>query len=609
MVGRMAGFIGHLMSIQFDVALLFVLIAVMFALFIFEPVRLDVTALALIVVLVLLEPWTGVGAEEAVSGFASEATLAVLAFFIISEGVKRTGLVHYLGRVMRDRTGDSLSLQLFSLTGLAGTLSGLVNNTPIVGVMIPVASEIADRSGRSRSQYMMPLSFAAICGGQLTLFASTSNLIANDLAGRIIGYTFGMFEFASLGAVVLVVCIAYLLTVGRFLMPDRDTGDDLLHFDVKDYVTEITVPEGSEFIGEQLEGFKEAIEEDIDVVMVERGDSHFYPPFTHLSLQAGDVVVVRAAREGLMDIIDSNRLHVEAEEDEEGTWLEQDGPSSIFPVTLPPGSSLIDETLSSVEFRTHYEATVLGMKRRGEIIKSRVEDLLLQEGDTMLVQASKKQLEAFQDNDNFIVSGGKERPAYQPRKVPVMMGILAAVIGVVAMGWLRIDIAAIGGVALLSAAGVVSPREMYDAVDWEVVVLIAGVIPLGVAMVETGAAQYLAEFIALSSGYLPVIGVAFLFYLLATVLTNLVNDNASAVLLVPIAVELARSIGADPVSFILVVVFAAGNALMTPVGFQTNLMVFGPGGYRFSDFLRVGIPLQVLLAVVATVGISILWGF
>lgn len=605
----MSGFISHLLSIQFDVALLFVIIAVVFALFILEPVRLDVTALGLLVTLVVLEPWTGVAAEDAVSGFASEATLAVLAFFIISEGVKQTGMVHYLGNIMRDWTGDSLSLQLFSLTGLAGTLSGLVNNTPIVGVMIPVASDMADRSGRSRSQYMMPLSFAAICGGQLTLFASTSNLIANDLAGQLIGYTFSMFEFTSLGVVVLAVCIAYLLTAGRLLMPDRDTGDDLLHFDVKDYVTEVTVPDGSAFVGEGIDALQDAIEDDIDIVMVQRGEEHFYPPLTHLTLQPDDVVVLRADRKGLMDIIDSSRLHVEPEDDEQGTWLEQDGPSSIFPVTLPPGSSLIDETLSSIKFRTHYEATVLGLKRRGEVIRSRLEELLLEEGDTMLVQAPTEQMEAFQDNDNFIVSGGKERPAYQPRKVPIMLGILAAVIGVVAMGWLRIDVAALGGVALMSAAGVVSPREMYDVVDWEVIVLIAGVLPLGVAMVETGAAQYLAGFIALTSGYLPVLGVAFLFYLMATLLTNLVNDNASAVLLVPIAVELARSIGADPVSFILVVVFAAGNALMTPVGFQTNLMVFGPGGYRFSDFLRVGIPLQLLLAVVATVGISVIWGF
>lgn len=605
----MTGFISHLLSIQFDVALLFVIIAVVFALFILEPVRLDVTALGLLVTLVVLEPWTGVTAEDAVSGFASEATLAVLAFFIISEGVKQTGMVHYLGHKMRDWTRDSLPLQLFSLTGLAGTLSGLVNNTPIVGVMIPVASNMADRSGRSRSQYMMPLSFAAICGGQLTLFASTSNLIANDLAGQIVGYTFGMFEFAPLGVVVLAVCITYLLTVGRFLMPDRDTGDDLLHFDVKDYVTEITVPEGSEFIGEGMDALQDAIEEDIDVFMVHRGEEHLYPPFTHLSLQPGDVVLVRAGRKGLMDIIDSNRLRVEAEDDTDGTWLEQDGPSTIFPATLPSGSSLIGETLSSLKFRTHYEATVLGMKRRGEVIRSRLEDLRLEEGDTMLIQAPTEQLEEFQDNDNFIVSGGKARAAYQPRKVPVMLAILAAVIGTVAMGWLRIDIAALGGVALLSAVRVVSTREMYDAVDWEVIVLIAGVLPLGVAMVETGAAEYLAGFIALTEGHIPVIGVAFLFYLMATALTNLVNDNASAVLLVPIAVELARSIGADPVSFILVVVFAAGNALMTPVGFQTNLMVFGPGGYRFRDYLRVGGPLQLLLAVVATIGIAVIWGF
>ena len=285
-----------------------------------------------------------------------------------------------------------------------------------------------------------------------------------------------------------------------------------------------------------------------------------------------------------------------------------DAERSLVEVVVAPRSSLVGETLASTNFRDRYDATVLALRRGPEYIRKRMEDAELQVGDTLLVQATADSISRLNVNRDFIVAQEIERPDYRESKILLAVGIVAAVVAVAALDVLPIMVSALAGALVMVLTGVLKPPEVYDAVEWDVIFLLADVIPLGIAMEETGAANLIADLLVLSADFLPAIAVLGLFYVVTAVLTNIVSNNASVVLMIPVAAEAAAQLGANAFAFVLAVTFAASTAFMTPVGYQTNLFVYGPGGYKFTDYVRVGGPLQLLFAVVTTAGIAAIWG-
>nr|WP_188977066.1 SLC13 family permease [Halocalculus aciditolerans] len=603
----------------------FGVVALALFLFVTELLPIDVTAILIMVLLTVL-PWTEVSVQEGISGFSSTATVAVLAMLILSTGISQTGVVQILGRKMAAFAGDSRLRQLGATVGVAGPVSGFINNTPVVAILVPVISDLAHKGNTSPSKLLLPLSYASMLGGTLTLIGTSTNLLASDVAERLLGRGFSMFTFTGLGLIVLVAGTIYLMTIGHRLIPERVPAkeDYIEEYQLQNYVTEVVVREDAAIAGKTV---AEAVDEsrfDADIIQLVRDSETYFEGIASKRIRPRDILTVRTDRETLealreldgLDLVGTPPTDAELEADEDAQTLVE--------IVIQSGSSLLGETLTTSSFRQRYDASVLAFRSRGETVRQRLDDVELRVGDTLLVQAPADSIDRLSVNSDFIVAHESETPNYRTRKIPHAVAIILGVVGFVGLPWpmlasltgvdalaaldFSIVQTALAGVVAMVVTGVVKPGEIYDGVDWSVIFLLAGVIPLGIALEQTGAATFLGSLVALTGNYLPVIGVLWVFYLFTGLVTNVISNNASVVLMIPVAIETAHEVGSNPFAFVLAVTFAASTAFMTPVGYQTNLFVYGPGGYKFSDYARVGGPLQLLLSVVTTIGIAAIWG-
>ncbi|WP_394357372.1 SLC13 family permease [Halorubrum alkaliphilum] len=596
--------------------LLFAIVLVALALFVTEPVPIDITAIGVMVALIVLEPWTQVDAATGVGGFSSSATVTVLAMFVLSEGIRQSGLINRIGAWIADRFGDSPFKQLLAVLGLSGGTAGFINNTPVVAIMIPMVNAISEKTGVSPSKLLMPVSFMAMLGGMLTLIGTSTNILASDVSARLLDRPFSMFEFTQLGVIVLLTGGIYLATVGRYLIPERIRMDDKLieGFEMTEYLTEVFVRGDSPFVGQTVSQCLETLDVDADIVQLVRDDQAFTEPLARKEVREGDVLVLRTDRGSLMSLVDAEGLDLapdaEVSEDQlttEADAIEAETEQNLVEVVISPEAPLIGETLETLNFRGRYDATVLAIRRGGRVIHARMDERRLRAGDTLLLQATEDTITRFSNDRDFVVGGRLTRPDFRSEKIPIAIGIVAGVVALAALDIFPILVSALGGIVAMVATGCVKPNEVYSSVDWSVIFLLAGLIPLGVAMERTGAAEWLASVIVVSSGGLSPVLVLGAFYLFTALITNVVSNNASVVLMIPVAIDTAQAIGAEPFPFVLAVTFAASTAMLTPIGYQTNLMVYGPGGYKFTDFFRVGAPLQLVLTVVTTLGIVHFW--
>jgi di/tricarboxylate transporter len=570
---------------------------------------------------VLHQPGDGLSpVSQGLSGFASSATITVLAMFILSAGVQRTGVIQILGAMVARFTGDDETRQLGATIGLVGPISGFINNTAAVAILLPMVTDLAHEGRTSPSKLLLPLSYASMFGGTLTLIGTSTNILASELAGDLARQNparygalreFTMFEFTQLGVVVLVVGSVYLMTVGRWLTPARIKPESDLteEFEMADYLTEVVVREDSPLVGDTVRDALMATDLDVDLVQLIRDGEVFLGPLGPKVIRAGDVFALRTDRDTLVELLDTEGLDVvpdvTVDEDELEAAEER---QNLVEVVVSPGSSLVGNSLVSASFRQRYDVSVLAIRRGGELIRRRMDEAVLRVGDTLLVQGTANSIDRLNNNPNFIVAQEVERPDYRESKIPVAVGIVAAVVGLAAVTPIPIVVSALAGALAMVLTGTLRATELYDSIQWDVIFLLAGVIPLGLALQETGGAELIADLLVLAAPALPALVVLGLVYVVTALLTNVISNNASVVLMIPVAAEAAVQLGANAFAFILAVTFAASTAFMTPVGYQTNLFVYGPGGYRFMDYVKVGAPLQAIFAVVTTLGIAFFWG-
>ncbi|WP_272942154.1 SLC13 family permease [Halococcus hamelinensis] len=618
----------QLPPITAGMVVVFAITLLAFGLFATERVPVDVTALLVLVALMVLEPWTQISAEEGVAGFSNSATITVLAMFILSAGVSRTGAVQRLGARMAAFAGDSERRQLLSVISVAGLPSGVLNNTPIVAMLIPVVSDLAREGHTSPSKLLIPLSYASMVGGMLTLIGTSTNLIASDVSARLLGRPFSMFEFTGLGVIVFLTGAGYLLFVGHRLIPERISASEglLAEYRMSEYLTEVVVTDNSPLVGRTIEAINETLPSDVAVIQILRNDREVERPDTETQIRNGDALIIRARPERLKRLVSTQGLSI-APIDVPETVLDgatngavadandQGGATgtthrsrTLVELVIPTGSSFVGERAAGTPLKREYDTDLLSIRRGSDLLHRRIEGLLLDRGDTLLVHAPTDTLEQMAADPNLIVAHEIPNKEYRTAKLPLAVGIVLSVVGLAALGVLDILVAALGGVVAMVFGGVLKPDELYDAVEWDVIFLLAGLIPLGTAFAETGAANLIGGLVAETAAYLPVLGVLWVFYVITALTTAVVSNAGSVVLLVPIGVATAAEIGANPFAFVLAVTFAASADFMTPIGYQTNLLVYGPGGYRFTDYTRVGAPLQVVLSIVTVLGIATLWG-
>jgi di/tricarboxylate transporter len=586
-----------------EIALVLVILAGALILFISEKFAVDLVAFMVVGCLLLFGLVTP---QEGISGFSNPATVTVAAMFVLSAGLQKTGAVAAVGRLLV-RLGRNHFLVLLLIMGAVGVISAFINNTAAVAVFLPLVLTVAARRRIAASRLLIPLSYASQFGGVCTLIGTSTNLLVSAISEQA-GYgAFSMFEFSRLGLIMFAAGTLYFLLLGRWLLPERQTQGLIADFELGEYITELRVTENSPLIGKTVMESNLGTEHDVIILKLLDEDRKVWVPYRQ-RLREGSVLLVRGRIQELMALKETAKLELHAEFKLRDETL-QDEEMMLVQALVAPQSRLIGRTLKGLYFRHRYNALVLAIHRRGALLRDKLNAVRLELGDALLVMAPRKDIEALRADDNFIVLGEVQEPSLHRRKVPLALAIVALVVGLAALGILPILVAALLGCVAMVLCRCVSLEEAYKAVDWQVIFLLAGILPLGIAMEKTGAARWLAnQALGLVGGMGPVAALAAL-YLLTAVLTELMSNNAAAVLLAPIAIATAVQLGIDPKPLLMAVTFAASTSFATPIGYQTNAMVYNVGGYRYADFLRVGIPLNLIFWLLATLFIPRFWPF
>ena len=579
--------------------------------FIGEWFPVDITAMSVMVLLMALGLVTP---EEGISGFSNSATITVMAMFILSAGIARTGAIRTVNDLLLKWGGKHSTLQILAIGIITGPISALINNTAVVAVFLPVVEDWCQKQGISPSKLLIPLSFVTILGGMLTTIGTSTNVLASGLSEKL-GYgAFSLFQFTELGLIIFTVGLTYLSLVAPRLLPNRkirSSNQVTQDYDLKDYVSEIVVARSSNLIGQTLRQSKLQRKFDLDVLEIIRNENHFSQPLADKLLQVGDILMVRGGKECLLKVKDEKGIEfLPYVQFYDKSWEKNlsSAEESIAEVLILSNSSLIGSTLKDIRFRQRYNATVLAIRRGEELVRERLGKVKLRFGDVLLLQGPKESFLGLQTSRDLLFIGDRDLETLRQDKAGIAIGIGLGVVLATACGIMPIVVSALLGVVLMVLTGCLKSGEVYQAVRWDIIFLLAGLIPLGIAMDKSGTTVWLAQNLVAVGGNFSGYWLLTLFYIVTVLTTEVLSNNASVLLLLPVAVEVAKSLNFNPMAFILVVTFAASSSFITPIGYQTNTMVYSAGGYRFRDFARVGAPLSLIMALIVPPLIIILYG-
>ena len=578
-------------------------------LFISEWLPVDITALTIMVLLIVLKL---VSPEEGISGFSSSATITVMAMFILSAGIARTGAIQVISELLVKWGGKTSSQQILALGAIAGSISSVINNTAVLAVFLPIVEDLCHQQRISPSKLLIPLSYATILGGMITVIGTSTNILASGLSEQLVGRPFSLFEFTKLGLLTFTIGLTYLVFIAPRLLPNRKVANsDTQEYGLQDYVSEIVIPPGSSLVGQTLRSSQIQRKFDMDVLEIIRNDTRFAQPLADKILQVGDILIVRGKRECLLNIKAERGIDILPDVQFGKASLEENltsGEDTIAEVLILSNSDLLGSTLKEFRFRQRYNLTVLAIRRGQEFVRERLGKVPLRFGDLLLVQGPKQSFVGLQTSRDLLVFEQRDMETLRREKAGIAVAIGVGVVLVAAFNLLPILVSALAGVVLMVLTGCLKPGELYGAVRWDIIFLLAGLIPLGIAMENSGTTKWLAEnLVTLGSSFSPYLMLTF-FFLITALLTEILSNNASVVLLLPVAVQVAQTLDLNPFAFMFAVTFAASNSFMTPIGYQTNTMVYSAGGYRFLDFFRVGAPLSLLMTIIIPPLIILLYG-
>jgi di/tricarboxylate transporter len=590
----------------FEIAFVLLLLVAAVVLFATEKLPVDLVALMVMSALMLSGIIT---AREGLAGFSNTATVTVGAMFVLSAGLFKTGAVNNLGGILARLGGRSFWLMLVTLMVGVGILSAFINNTAAVAILLPIMVGVAREMNTSASKLLMPLSFASMFGGVCTLIGTSTNILVSSIAERRGQPAFEMFELAPLGLVMFAAGTVYMMAVGVRLIPDRRAGGDLAQeFRMDDYLTDIVLLPEAKSTGKTLAESPLVGELGLAVLDVFREGTRLAAPSPDVVLEAGDVLRVRASVEKIRKL--EGRVGIKLKPGSK--WRDEDLESEevkLLEAVVAPGSPLDGVSLERSQFRQTFGATVLAIRHRGALMRENFSDLPLRAGDALLVEVKRDHLAQLKADRAFVIASEVGLPDFRRSKLIPAALILVGVVALAALNILPIVVSAIAGCVLLVLTGCITLDEAYKAIEWRIIFLLAGVLTLGVALEKTGAARLLSDAMLSGVGAWGLVALVSAFYLLTSVLTELMSNNATAALLAPVAIATAESLGVDPRPFLMAITFAASASFMTPIGYQTNTLIYGPGGYKFADFLKVGTGLNVIFWILATLLIPRLWSF
>ena len=580
-----------------------------FLLFVTEVFSIDVTAMILLTVLFILGYLTP---EEAVSGFSNPAVITIAFLFIISRALQKTRILEYLIIRIRRLADRSILLGRAVYLFTIGIASAVVNNTAIVAIFMPVTIRLAQKYKLSPSKMLIPLSYAAILGGTLTLVGTSTNLLVNSIYVAEPGVEpLGMFEFMRYGVILMTVGLLYVLLIAPMLLPSRTTTSSLTKsYHLGGYLTEMKVTSDSPLNGKTC--LDRSINKNYDVMVLDilRDGNMITNSIRLTRLRTGDILFVRGALENFLRMKEVEKVTLLTDEKLTQEELEQED-NVLVECLLTDKSELVGQSLMSSNFRRRFGSFILAIRREGMILRKKIAHVVLNAYDTLLVYGPENKVNDLSKSGEFIVLREVGAELRKQRFWWMTVVVILGTIGLAALGIMPIVKSAMLGVVTLFALRIISPQEGYQSINWQVIVLISALIPVGIVIQKTGTAEWIGGFISTIARSAPVEWqpkvLLALIYLLTIILTEISSNAATAIIMTPVALAVTQQMGFEPRAFIFAVAFAASASFITPVGYQTNLMVYGPGGYKFSDYIRVGFPLALVFWVMAIYILPILW--
>jgi di/tricarboxylate transporter len=546
--------------------------------------------------------------EEAFGGFANEGMLTVAMMFIIAAGLRETGVLDIMGHHVLGQT-RSASLGMLRLAAVIVPLSAFLNNTPIVAMFVPIVLDWCRRSRIAPSRLLIPVSYLAILGGTCTLIGTSTNLVVNGMMIQQKLPEMSLFEISRVGVPYAIIGVGYLLFAGRFLLPDRKDLLEQLGESRREYLTEMVVLPRCRLIGQSVEraGLRQL--PGLFLVEIDRQGQIITPVNPDEVIEEDDELVFTGVVSSIIELeripglepVDESARNVSANEKRRGRMCE-----AVISQTSP----LVGRTVRDADFRATYGAAIVAVHRSGSRIQKKIGDIELEPGDTLLMQTGPHFERAYRNDPAFyLVSSVSDYRAFRHDQGWIAAILLVAVIILMSTGIMSTLLAATLVSLLMVALGCLSTGEARRSIEWQTLIVIATAFGVGAALEKSGVAHWLAgSFVSLAGDSQPVVGLAII-YLLVALITEVITNNAAAVLMFPVCLEAAKMYDVSPRPFLIALMLAASASFMTPIGYQTNMMVYGPGGYKFSDFFRVGAPLGLLLWLVATLLIPLMWSF
>jgi len=594
-----------------DIAIVLGIMTLMFVLFVKEIFPLDVTALVVLIIFLVIGNLT---LEEAISGFSNQAVITIAVLFILSHALQKSGILEY-GVVRLNKLTERsklLGLTVFLIT--VAFASAFVNNTAIVAIFIPLTIRLAQKYNLSPSKLLIPLSYIAIMGGTLTLVGTSTNLLVNSIyVNTTMAEPLGMFEFSRYGIFILLIGLLYIIFAVPFILPSRTVTSSLTQsYHMGGYLTELKVAEESPLVGRTF--MERSINKNYDITVLDiiREGMVISKNIRNTIIHPGDVLFVRGSLENFLRMKEVEKVTMLTDEKLTQAELIHDD-NTLVECLLTQQSELVGKSLMEINFRRRFGSFILAIRREGAILRRKIAHVMLRAFDTLLVYGPRDKIKELSESGNFIVLGEIEATLQKNRFWWVSLVVIISAVFLAALGLVPILKGALVGMIILLVLRVISTNEAYQTINWQVIVLIAALIPIGIVIQKSGTAEWLATAMnnvveQFDPALRPVVMVS-LIYLMTMILTEMASNAATAIIMTPIAISAAMQIGLDPKPFIFSVCFAASASFITPIGYQTNLMVYGPGGYKFSDYVKVGLPLAISLWIMATFLIPVLWPF
>ncbi len=587
-----------------DIAILVAILVFTLSAFVLEWLPIDVVALTCLALLLLFDLVTP---QEAIAGFSNPAVVTVMMMFILSYSLTHTGLVAKIGHRIASLSGRSYWVASATFLAVCAFLSAFVSNTATIAILMPVGIQLAQHYRVSASRVLLPLSYISIVGGTCTLIGTSTNLLVGSLAQEHGLGAIGVFEFLGLGSILLVVGFVYTLFAPRFLLPDLQAGSDLTgKYELSAFLTELQLQKGSRLLGRTV--VEEQISEryQLNVLEILRGSERIATDIRSVALREGDRLIVRGAMKEILGFREHYGLLLPTDVKLSDSDLADDN-NILAEIQLSPLSRLTGQTVKEIDFRRRYGCFVLALNRTGAVIRDKLGSIALRQWDTLLVFGPRTRVEALTQQEDFIALEELSLRLGLARRWWLGAAIIPIVVALAATGVMSILEASILGAVFAILAGVITSQQAYDSINWTVIFLLVAILPLGIAMENTGLAKMLGESIAGLAQSAPPIVALSLIYLATAILSEVVSNNSTAVLMVPIGITTATTLGLDPKAFVMAVAFGASASFLTPMGYQTNAMVFGPGGYRFIDYLRFGLPIKVIFWLITVTLLPRFW--